>query len=226
MFFPIPMKLSNHRTSRALPAANIGLVCVNLMFYLVASPVACSVGPGTGFLTVLTYGFAHAGFAHLLFNVWALWVFGNAVNRRVGNGTYLTAYLGAIIFVGLVAKLCSSGYLLGASGGVFAVVAMAALLMPSAPVLFHYIALFPLTLLIGLAKRPEYGLFWFIRWGAFAIPAVSGLLLVPVLELMGLIASGTWNWTHLGHLLGFIAGVAAVLLLPQQVSLRRQPVSA
>jgi membrane associated rhomboid family serine protease len=226
MFFPIPMKLSNHRTGRSLPAANVGLVFVNVLFYLWASPETCWVGPGTGLLTVLTYGFVHAGFAHLLFNMWALWVFGNAVNRRVGNGMYLTAYLGAIVSIGLVAKLFSGGHLLGASGGVFAVAAMAALLMPSARVLFHYIALFPLTLMIGLGKRPEYPLFWFIRWGTFAIPAVSGLVLVPVLELMGLIASGTWHWTHLAHLLGFVAGIAAVLLLPPQVSMRREVVSA
>ena len=45
----------------------------------------------------MLYGFSHASFWHLLFNMWALWVFGNPVNRRLGNGYYLLAYLGTIV---------------------------------------------------------------------------------------------------------------------------------
>jgi len=55
------------------------------------------VGPSTGLLSVLFYGFSHAGFRHLLFNMWALRVFGNPVNRRLGNGYYLLGYLGTLL---------------------------------------------------------------------------------------------------------------------------------
>ena len=101
------------------------------------SPLTWAVGPGSGPWTILTYGFVHAGWWHVLFNVWYLWVFGNPVNRRIGNGYYLLTYLGTIILLGIFGRLLLPGYGLGASGGVFAVIAMMGLLMPAAKVEAH-----------------------------------------------------------------------------------------
>jgi membrane associated rhomboid family serine protease len=153
--------------------------------------------------------------------MWVLWLFGNPVNRRLGNGFYLLAYLGTIVFLGLFARLFSSGPLLGASGAIFAVLLIFCMLMPSAVVQVGYVALLPITLLAGLIWRPKHWLYWFIRWDSFAARAWIGLLLVPILELWGLWTWG-WNWTNLAHLIGLACGLAVVLLLPARITMGRR----
>jgi membrane associated rhomboid family serine protease len=44
--------------------------------------------------TFLTYQFLHAGLLHVAFNLLALFVFGPAVEERLGSGTFLAYYLG------------------------------------------------------------------------------------------------------------------------------------
>jgi membrane associated rhomboid family serine protease len=158
---------------------------------------------------------------HLLLNMWVLWVFGNPVNRRLGDAAYLAAYLGVVIAVGLAAKFLTHGDVVGSAGGVFAVLAMALWLMPGARVLFFLLALFPLTLLVGLARRPPKSIGWFIRWSWLRVPLVWGVLLVPLLEAVGYLATLTWDPAHLVHLLGIPAGLIAVLLVPKSPEPRR-----
>src|SRR5579872_2161990 len=148
MFFPVPIRLQDGRDFHAIPVVNGLLVVINVLIYSLGwHPF---VGPGTGFFSILTYAFGHAGLWHLSGNMLALLVFGTPVNRRLGNGWYLLAYLGSALFLGLFAWLFSGGYLIGASGAIFAVIAIACLLLPSAIIEIWYFALFPMTLLIGL----------------------------------------------------------------------------
>jgi len=107
MFFPIPLEFKYGGTKTRLPAANAALVAINVLVYLFGWD--WPVGAGTGPLSILTYGFCHAGFWHLVLNMWVLWVFGNPVNRRLGNGRYLLVYLGCLLAVGLFARLILSG---------------------------------------------------------------------------------------------------------------------
>lgn len=240
MFVPIPVRLIDHRTGSAIPAANVSFIALNVLFFLLDATLGRHFGIFSAsawaldaraswfnplqWLAVVTHGFAHAGFWHLLFNMWFLWVFGNPVNRRLGNGNYALAYLGAIAFIGLVAKCFAGGLLLGASGGVFAVMAIAMLLMPASRVELHYLATFPITLLLGLWRPPDNPIFWFIRWGTALAPALACFFIVPLLELCGLLFSYGWNWTNLAHLLGFLCGIVAVLVLPTRISMGREPV--
>ena len=95
MFIPLPVRMHDGRDFQAIPFANGALVTANvLVFWLGWHPV---VGPGTGPLSVLTYAFGHANVLHLCSNMLALFVFGSPVNRRVGNGWYLTIYLGSAL---------------------------------------------------------------------------------------------------------------------------------
>jgi membrane associated rhomboid family serine protease len=174
--------------------------------------------------SVLLYGFSHAGFWHFALNMWALWVFGNPVNRRLGNGYYFLVYLGAILFIGIVARLLLPAQLLGASGGIFAVMVIAFMLLPSAKLAVAYLVFFPLTLIIGLFQPPKYGVYWLVRAGELSIPALWCLLFVPLLELWAFVWSGG-GFTALAHLLGMVCGLAIVLLLPASISMRR-PVSS
>lgn len=223
MFIPVPVRLLDGREFHAIPIVNSLLVAVNvLVFCLGWHPM---VGPGTGLFTVVTYAFGHAGIWHLAGNMLALIVFGSAVNRRIGNGWYLIVYLGTVLAMGIFCRVFLNGYMLGASGAIFAVIAMATLLLPSAIIRIGYFALFPMTILIGLFSRPKEWIFWLIRWDTFDLRCLWGLFLVPILEMLGLFIHG-WNWTNLAHLSGLVYGVIAVLLLPSRVTLGRPARSA
>jgi membrane associated rhomboid family serine protease len=219
MFLPLPVRFHDGRDFHAVPAANAVIVAINVLaFCLDWHPV---VGPGTGLLSIVTYAFGHASVFHLVGNMFALLVFGSAVNRRLGNDWYFLVYMGSVVFLGVFARLFCGGPLIGASGAIFAVIAIGCLLMPSAIVEVFYFALFPITLIIGLLIRPKHWVFWFIRWDTFELRAWWGLLLVPLLEIWGLFSYG-WNWSNLGHLLGLVCGVAAVLLLPTRITMPRR----
>lgn len=222
MFLAIPLELKERVPSRVVPWVNYLLIAANIGMYLLAwlTDVTWTVGPGTGFLSVLLYAFSHAGIWHLAGNMWALWVFGNPANRRLGNGYYLLAYLGTVLFMGIVSRLLLPAQLLGASGGVFMVMIICFMLLPTARLAVGYLAIFPLTLLIGLIQRPKYGLYWFIRAGEFSIPALWCLILVPLMEVWALFWSG-WSFTPLAHLLGMLCGLGVVLMLPTRISMRQ-----
>jgi membrane associated rhomboid family serine protease len=221
----LPLELKTRTVPKNAPIANIAIIALNVFTYFLALAFGWYwfVGPGTGPLSIVLYGFSHAGFWHLVFNMWALWVFGNPVNRRLGNFYYLCSYLGTIVILGLVARLMSFGPVLGASGGIFAVMTIAAMLMPAAPLKMAYGAVFPMSVLIGLFRKPEHGIYWFICGGQFGVRALLWLLLlVPCLELLALFAGwwfgpgGVWN---LGHLMGMFCGVVAVLMLPSRITM-------
>ena len=219
MFVPLPVRMHDGREFQAVPVANSILITANvLIFWFGWHPV---VGPGTGVLSILAYSFGHSSVMHLCGNMLALFVFGSPLNRRVGNGWYLLTYLGSALTIGLFVRLFVSGYMIGASGAIFAVIAMAVILMPSARIDVAYFAMFPTTLIIGLIQPPPHWALWFIRWDMFRVRAWWGLFLVPLLEVWGLWSHG-WNWTNLGHLFGLLCGVAAVLIMPKQITLSRR----
>ena len=221
MFLPIPLEFKYAGTKTSLPAANVALVVINVLVYLFGWQ--WPAGPGTGPLSILTYGFCHFGFWHLVLNMWVLWVFGNPVNRRLGNGLYLLVYLGCLLAVGLFARLILPVGLVGSSGAIFAVVTIALILTPAAVIEFAYLALFPLTLLLALFHRPKYELNWFLSWGIGAVPAWWCLVLVPLMELYSVFWR-VWTfgwiscWTPGAHLLGILCGVAVVLMLPPRIT--------
>lgn len=218
----IPLELRSSQP-RPVPWANALILCLNVLSHLLllAFGWSWSCGRGTGLVSIVLYGFSHAGFWHLVGNMWALFIFGNAVNRRIGNRYYLMAYFAAIVLVGLPAWLFMSVGVIGASGAVYAVIGMALLLLPSARLRIGYIAIFPVTLLAALFRKPQESWEWMIRWGDFQVRVVWCLVFVPLLELWGLLTSGGGVW-HLGHLLGLLVGIGLVLLLPRRISMGRQ----
>lgn len=224
MIIPIPMKVHDSSIARHPPRANQALILLNFVCYLLVNGPSWCVGPGSGPLSILTYAFAHANWWHLLFNMWTLWVFGNPVNHRVGNSYYLAIYLGSAIAVGLIARLFATGPLLGSSGAVFAVMGAALMLLPSVRVDVDYLAFFPLTLAIGLIRKPAYPLFWFLRWGSGSLGMAVLLVAFLTCEIFGFLFFGLlhWglNWTNTAHLLGFVCGIVIVLLLPTGISMR------
>jgi membrane associated rhomboid family serine protease len=219
MFIPIPIRFHDGREFHAIPVANGLLVVLNVMIFLFGwHPY---VGPGTGLFSVLTYAFGHVGLWHLVGNMLALLVFGTPVNRRLGNGWYLVTYFGTVLAMGIFARLFCYGNLQGASGAIFSIIAVALLLFPSALIEVAYFALFPVTLIAGWLSPPKHWVFWFIRWDVLQMRAYWGFLLVPFLEIWGLVWSG-WNWTNFAHLFGLLCGLIAVLQLPASVTMNRR----
>jgi membrane associated rhomboid family serine protease len=88
---------------------------------------------------LLTYGFLHdpGYYWHIIFNMFGLWTFGKPVEQMYGTTRFLWFYLTAIVFAGLIWSLTAlatpaAGVVLGASGGVVAVVILFALNFPHA----------------------------------------------------------------------------------------------
>jgi membrane associated rhomboid family serine protease len=89
---------------------------------------ASSLNAGVAFepWQLLTYAFLHGGLAHLAFNMFALYMFGSAVERVFGGRRYLTFYtvcvLSAAVAQLIVAAVTGKIYpTVGASGGIFGI---------------------------------------------------------------------------------------------------------
>src|ERR1700740_1789479 len=105
MFALMPLRVTEPGGSERIPWANALLIVLNVLAFFLTGAVGwqLAVGRGTSLPTILTYGFGHADPWHLITNMWALWLFGNPVNRRLGNAYYLLSYVGTIMAVGLAA---------------------------------------------------------------------------------------------------------------------------
>ena len=107
-----------------------------------ANSVALAMAPaelfaGGHWLAPLTSFFAHAGFWHLFGNLFFFWLFGTAVETRIGTARFLGLYLGVGLATNLVyafTHASSAIPLLGASGAVSSVLGAYLFFFPSATV--------------------------------------------------------------------------------------------
>jgi membrane associated rhomboid family serine protease len=101
---------------------------------------------------LLTYGFVHSDdLWHIILNMFGLWLFGRDLENRYGPREFVAFYVTGIIAAGIVwtlAELTSGGHaLLGASGGVAAVVILFAFNFPYRTVLFMFVIPMPMWVL-------------------------------------------------------------------------------
>ena len=89
---------------------------------------------------LLTYGFMHGSFSHMLFNMIALYMFGAALEHTWGNRRFLTYYIVCVVGAGLLQLLVGwwtmsnggNAYpTVGASGGVFGLLLAYGMLFPN-----------------------------------------------------------------------------------------------
>ncbi len=145
------------------------------------------------YLTLLTGVFMHGGIAHLLGNMWFLWIFGDNVEDDLGHGRYIGFYL----LCGLLASLAhvvlnTSGDSsripsLGASGAISGVMGAYLLMHPHRTVtvlLFRIITQVPGYVAVGM---------WFL------------FQVISSLGVLGGASSGIAYGAHIG---GFVAGAA------------------
>ena len=93
-----------------------------------------SAGPGREYWRLLSYGWLHASWVHLLLNAGLLYWTGRIVERRIGSLQTLALYLLAVLGGGVGAAIRAavhpkSGISLGASSGCFALLACALVLL-------------------------------------------------------------------------------------------------
>ena len=153
--------------------------------------------------TLVTSLFLHAGFAHLIGNMWFFWIFGNNIEDRLGHVGFLLFYLTGGIFASMCHWLMASGDaatlpVIGASGAVAVTLGAYAVLYPLARVrtLVFIIIFFKVLDLPALAVL---GL-----W--FAAQLLQGFGAMRGLDFSGGVA---W-WAHIG---GFLFGVLIMPIL-------------
>jgi membrane associated rhomboid family serine protease len=146
------------------------------------------------FLPLFTCMFLHAGFGHILGNMWFLWIFGNSVEDQFGPLGYLLFYLVCGLGSGITQVAFSWGSRvpsLGASGAISGVLGAYIVFCPRAKIL----TLIPLLIIFFTARIPA-AIFIGI-W--FLMNFLSGVSSLGVLSTGGV----AW-WAHVG---GFLLGV-------------------
>jgi membrane associated rhomboid family serine protease len=92
-----------------------------------------------------TYMFLHGGFFHLLFNMFALWMFGCEIERSWGSKGFLKYYfitgVGAGFFTFFL-SFNSNVPTIGASGAIFGILVAFAMMFPDRPIYLYF--LFPI----------------------------------------------------------------------------------
>jgi membrane associated rhomboid family serine protease len=167
------------------------LICVNVAVFMLQNlvPVFGGLLAMTPFLVLhgffwqfFTYMFAHASLSHILFNMFALFVFGVQTERFMGSKEFLLYYLvtgvlaGFFSFIVFLFTGAALVPLLGASGAIFAVQ-------------LAFAAFFPNSLLY--------------IWGILPVRAPIMVLVFTGIELFSMIFGVANGVAHMTHLAGF-----------------------
>jgi membrane associated rhomboid family serine protease len=119
----------------------------------------------------ITYQFIHASTWHLIGNLWFLWVFGNSVNGKLGNWSYLFFYLAGGIIAGWGFALSSNNLLVGASGSIAAVTTAFMVFFPRSRILFLFFIFIITTFEL---QTLWVVLFKIVLWDNVLAPAMHG----------------------------------------------------
>lgn len=148
--------------------------------------------------------FIHAGWAHLLGNMYFLWLFGRNVESRFGRRRMIGLFFIATALGAYFHSLLAAEPLVGASGGIFGILVMYAMLFPKSRILwipffgfiFRLIALRTEKMLDKRFLREGIP----VRYFLFIYLGIQGFLLYEQLYADGAVSA-------LGHLGGGLAGL-------------------
>ena len=182
-----------------MPPVTTSLIVANVALFLLYTsvgdvlaplalwPIGASQFTGVGFAPwqLVTYAFLHGSITHLLFNMFALYMFGGAIEQVFGSRRFLAYYVVCVISAALtqllVARMSGGFYpTVGASGGVFGLLLAYGLYFPDNRVML----LFP----------------------PIPMPARVFVLLYAVLELVMGISGAQSGVAHFAHLGGMVGG--------------------
>jgi membrane associated rhomboid family serine protease len=160
--------------------------------------------------TVFTAMFLHSGFWHIAGNILYLFIFGAAVEGRLGAGRYLGFYFATGVAAAMVTILMAPGSrvpVIGASGAIAGVLGAYFVMYPRGRILM----VVPLFVFIQLMEIPA--VIFLLAW--FAVQLWAGLEEGGGAALAGGVA---W-WAHVG---GFLFGIALGPLLARPEKPRRR----
>ena len=140
-----------------MPSGTTALIIANVAMFLVEQiapgsidalalwPLGAGQAGGASFAPwqLVTYAFLHGGMLHLAFNMFALYMFGSAVERVFGGRRYLTFYtvcvLSAAVAQLIVAAVSGMIYpTVGASGGIFGILLAYGMYFPNSRVMLLF----------------------------------------------------------------------------------------
>jgi membrane associated rhomboid family serine protease len=178
------------------------------VFRAQAFPLAAVIGEyfplyplGHGFYIwqLITYLFMHGGFLHLLFNMFALWMFGMELENTWGSKKFLVYYLlcgiGAGISNLLIGPLVGqAGPTIGASGAIYGVLIAFGMMFPDRPIFVYFL----------LPIRAKYFVLFYI-----------------LLELYAGVTGTPDGIAHFAHLGGAAIGFVYILIDQDRIPLKR-----
>lgn len=211
------LPLRDHNPSRTLPLATLAIIAATLYGFwqeltaadlqplitaYALTPAAVDASRPATWLPFLTAMFLHAGWLHVLANLWFLWIFGDNVEDRLGRIRYLFLYLASGIAAGLAQYAvmpASPVPVLGASGAVAGVLGAYWIFFPKHTI-DTFVPLFGFGRVIPLPAMVMIG-YWFLT----QLFAGVGSLAVETVA-----TGGVAFFAHIG---GFVAGALGALVL-------------
>lgn len=175
----------------ALLAANVALFLLQdqvgpqMTLWFALWPPAAPGNPPFELWQLVTYGFLHGGFTHIAFNMLALYMFGQDIERLFGSRFFLLYYLACIVAAALT-HLAATAWMgapplptVGASGAMFGLLLAFGWFFPERKLIFIFLPFpMPSRVFVALYGAIELGL------------GVTGT------------ATGIAHFAHLGGMLG------------------------
>ncbi len=191
------MAYNSYRPSQRTTPVVLNLIIINALVF-VAQMVFDSTWELTNTLALYSYNsgrfepyqlvthmFAHGGFFHILFNMYALWMFGSVLERVWGPKKFLIFYFVCGLAAGLAQMFLVGGAAIGASGAIMGLLAAFAYTFPNVQ---FYILPIP-----------------------FPIKAKYMAAIYAAIDLFGGFSGSTDNVAHFAHLGGLIMGFILVI---------------
>jgi len=136
---------------------------------------------------LVTHMFAHGGFLHIFFNMYALWIFGTTLERVWGPKKFLIFYLVCGLAAGLTQMFfVTTGAAIGASGAIMGLLGAFAYTFPNTE--------------------------FFILPIPFPIKAKYMAAIYACIDLFGGFAGSSDNIAHFAHLGGLVMGLILVII--------------
>jgi membrane associated rhomboid family serine protease len=157
--------------------------------------------------TIFTSMFLHGGWLHLIMNMWALWIFGDNVEDRLGHAMYLIFYLGCGVVAALTQVFfdpAQTAPTIGASGAIAGILGAYVMLFPGARVT----TLIPIGFIPWFINIPAY--FYLGFW--FVTQAFTGFLSLHSTAAH----AASENIAFMAHVGGFVTGFLLVRLFQRR----------
>ncbi len=181
-----PFRYTFHNVALIIIAINIGVFMLIQVNYQLAGYLSLNVAlvlQRNMYYQFFTYMFTHANFYHLLGNMLGILFFGVAVERAIGSKEFTLMYLltgflcGIVSFISYYFTGMYYTFLLGASGSVYAILLIYAVLFPNSRI---YI------------------------WGIIPIQAPLLVCIYAGISVWNQFFSAGSGIAHLAHLAGFV----------------------